>query len=317
MLLARPLVLALRATFPDAEIAGVGPGPLVDLLATDGSLDQRHAWPSEGGRAGLAHRIRSWGPDVACVLPPSFSSALWSWHTGARVRVGYRHEARDLLLTHRLKRPPRGDRHLSDEYLEIGRIVGASPAPFRLLPPSDDGLALADRRLASLGLARGGFAVIGPAAIYGPAKRWPADRFAAIGRTLGEAGLVSLVCGTNAEREACDEVARAIGSAAHSLAGDTGLPELAGLCARAGLAVCNDSGLAHLAAQLGCRTVVVFGSTSSAWTAPLGPAVRVVQRAPVCSPCFQRTCAIGTVCLTGIPPHRVASACRELMERAA
>src|SRR5262249_41073058 len=144
-----------------------------------------------------------------------------------------------------------------------------------------------------------------------------AGGFAAMGRTLAEAGLVSLVCGTKAERDACDEVARAIGPGAHSLAGDTGLPELAGLCARARLAVCNDSGLAHLAAQLGCPTVVVFGSTSSAGPAPLGPSVRAGERAPVCPPCFQRTCAIGTVCLTGIPPHRVASACRELMERAA
>src|SRR5206468_3505619 len=78
-----------------------------------------------------------------------------------------------------------------------------------------------------------------------------------------------------------------------ALAGATSLPVQAALCAIASLAVCNDSGLAHLAAAVGTPTVVIFGSTSSAWSAPLGARVRVVQRAPVCSPCFQRHCRIG------------------------
>ena len=80
----------------------------------------------------------------------------------------------------------------------------------------------------------------------------------------------------------------------------------------AAVAVCNDSGLAHLAAAVGAPTVAIFGSTSSAWTAPLGPRVRIVQRAPVCSPCFQRTCRVGTRCLTAIAVADVERACREV-----
>src|SRR5207244_11865215 len=68
----------------------------------------------------------------------------------------------------------------------------------------------------------------------------------------------------------------------------------------------------HLAAAVGTPTVVIFGSTSSAWSAPLGPRVRVVQRAPVCAPCFQRTCVIGYRCLTAIAVADVERACREV-----
>jgi heptosyltransferase-2 len=57
---------------------------------------------------------------------------------------------------------------------------------------------------------------------------------------------------------------------------------------------------------------VLFGSTSSAWTAPLGPRVAVVQRAPVCSPCFQRTCRIGYRCLEAIEVDAVERACRQV-----
>jgi heptosyltransferase-2 len=127
-----------------------------------------------------------------------------------------------------------------------------------------------------------------------------------------------LVCGTAAERETCDAVVRAAGAGARSIAGGTTLAELAGLCALARVALCNDSGLAHLTAALGVPTIAVFGSTSSAWTAPLGPAVRIVQRPPVCSPCFRRECRIGYVCLESVDERRVWNACRELLaERAA
>ena len=110
----------------------------------------------------------------------------------------------------------------------------------------------------------------------------------------------------------CEEVARQVGARAVALAGATSLPVQAALCAIASLAVCNDSGLAHLAAAVGTPTVVIFGSTSSAWSAPLGARVRVVQRAPVCSPCFQRHCRIGYGCLTAVTVAEVTRACREV-----
>ncbi|HTM57797.1 MAG TPA: glycosyltransferase family 9 protein, partial [Candidatus Udaeobacter sp.] len=112
-----------------------------------------------------------------------------------------------------------------------------------------------------------------------------------------------------AERAACDEVASSIGDGTRSLAGRTPLATLAALAAEAALAVSNDSGFAHLAAAVGAPTVVIFGSTSSAWTAPLGPRVRVIQRAPVCSPCFQRRCHIGYRCLEAIEVARVEAEC--------
>jgi heptosyltransferase-2 len=121
-----------------------------------------------------------------------------------------------------------------------------------------------------------------------------------------------VACGAANEAATCEAVARAIGGAAVSLAGRTDLLAQAGVCAAARVAVCNDSGLAHLSAALGTPTVVVFGSTSSAWTAPLGARVRVVQDAPVCAPCFQRACAIGTVCLTAVTARAVERACHEV-----
>ena len=268
--------------------------------------------------------MRAWKPDAALVLPPSFSSALDAWRTGARVRVGFAGEWRSPLLTRAVHRPSRGARHLSEEYLDLGAAMDAPAnggardeasialAPLRV---SDAAREIARNLLRQRGLADRPLALLGPGAIYGPAKRWEAERYAELGVRLAARGFAIAVCGTAAEREGCGAVAARIAKGgAHSppvasLAGETTLEALCGLCVLSAVAVCNDSGLAHLAAAVGARTIVIFGSTSSAWTAPLGARVRVIQHAPVCSPCFQRQCRIGMPCLTAISVDEVEAAC--------
>jgi heptosyltransferase-2 len=132
-----------------------------------------------------------------------------------------------------------------------------------------------------------------------------------VGRALADHGFQTVVCGVASEGAECEAVAAAVGGGAVSLAGATDLAAQAALCARASVALCNDSGLAHLCAAVGTPTVTIFGSTSSAWTAPLGPRVRVVQHAPVCAPCFQRTCRIGYRCLEAVGVERVVRTCLE------
>ena len=312
-LLARPLLHALRAAQPGAECVGVAPAPLARLLSADGALDRIEDWPAEtSARSALASRIAAAPPDVALVLPPSFSSAYFAWRTRARRRIGYRGEWREALLTDAPARPPRGDRHLSDEYVDLGAAVAAratTPPPLTL---DAEAHARARDVLAREGLDGARLVVLGPGAIYGPAKRWPTERFAELARRWAHRGYRIAVCGTASERDACEAVVRDVGPAAVSLAGATDLLSQAGVCAAAALAVCNDSGLAHLSAAVSAPTVVIFGSTSSAWTAPLGARVRVVQRAPVCSPCFQRTCRIGYRCLTAVTVDAVDAACGAL-----
>jgi heptosyltransferase II len=318
-LMARPLMHAVRAAHPDARILAVAPAPLLELLASDGVIDEALTWPAESDAAsgpsdarGLQARIAAFRAEVALVLPPSFSSAWLAARSGASMRVGFRHEWRDLLLTHPVRRPARGDLHLSREYLLLGERIGARATVVPNLVPSASALDETRATLAQHGIGDDRFVVVGPGALYGPAKRWDASRFASLGRSLASRGLRVLVCGARSERDTCLEVAAGIGSAAVSLAGETSLPVQVALCARSALAVCNDSGLAHVAAAVGAPTVALFGSTSSAWTAPLGPRVRIIQRAPVCSPCFQRTCRIGMICMTAIEVADVARACDEV-----
>jgi len=325
VLMARPLLHAVRAAHPDAEIRAVAPAALLSLLGKEGVFSAGEPWPARaerragGGTGRIAALFREWRPQAALVLPFSFSSAWFAWSTGAPVRVGYAHELRSPLLTVALRRPERGERHLSDEYLALGEPVGAGVAPeaLPLLAVSAEGETAARellaRRLAPRlpqGLPR--FAVMAPRSAYGPAREWPLARFAALARRLVTRGLPVIVCGTASERETCARVAEQAGEGVVSAAGDTDLPALAALVRNAALAVCNDSGLAHLAGAVGTPTVTLYGSTSSAWTAALGPRVRILQHPPVCAPCFRRTCRIGYRCLTALELDEVDGACREI-----
>jgi len=312
-LMARPLLHGLRRAHPAAEIRAVGPGPLLALLEVERAFDAGEPWPAtRAARRALAQRLWRWRPDAALVLPFSFSSASFARATGAAMRVGYGHELRSFMLTHPRRRVDRGELHLSREYLALGEVLGVTPVTLPVLATTAAGRAAAAALVARAAPGAKGFAVMAPRSAYGPARQWPAERFAALARDLSEGGTPVLVCGTARERQTCDQVAAGAGRGVVSVAGETELPALAALVGRAAVAVCNDSGLAHLAGAVGTPTLTLYGSTSSAWTAALGPRVRVLQRPPVCSPCFRRTCRIGYRCLTALTVEEVGRACREI-----
>jgi lipopolysaccharide export system permease protein len=115
------------------------------------------------------------------------------------------------------------------------------------------------------------------------AKRWPAERFAAIARRLFGgplAGARVILLGA-AERDG--EVTRAIatsldadGVPALNL-GRMGLLAAAALLERATLCIGNDNALTHLAAAAGAPTLTLFGATDERVRAPYGKRTQTLR----------------------------------------
>jgi ADP-heptose:LPS heptosyltransferase len=109
-----------------------------------------------------------------------------------------------------------------------------------------------------------------------PARRWPAERFAAVGRAETAAGRRVVVTAGPGEEALAQAVAARSGPGAATLASPS-LPALASAVAAAGRVVCGDTGIAHLATALRTPSVVLFGPVSPASWGP--PADRPRHRA--------------------------------------
>ncbi len=108
------------------------------------------------------------------------------------------------------------------------------------------------------------------------AKNWPCRRFIALARRIREeAGVPVRFCIGEADAALALELEQA-GEGPHVL-DNLSLPELAGLLALGAGYVGNDSGVSHLAACVGAKSVVVFGPSDDRLWAPRGRQVHVVR----------------------------------------
>jgi len=154
-------------------------------------------------------------------------------------------------------------------------------------------------------------AVLCPGAEYGPAKRWPAEHFAALATRLLADGFQVWIVGSPNDKDAAAELLRHLGTIAEErrvrdLTGRTDLGTAIDLLSLARVVVSNDSGLMHAAAAVGAPLVALFGSSSPIYTPPLAASARIARIDIKCSPCFKRECPLGHLrCLQDLAPAAV------------
>lgn len=298
--------------------------------------------------ADAMHPLRRGGFDLALVLPNSPRSALEMWLARIPKRIGYARPWRSFFLTTAV--PSRPDAvqmrkrsvpeiknliasgaarepfyaglsesaHQMHDYLHLVAALGANPAP---LPPQlavtpGEMKAVAQKfNLTSQFTNDRPLFGLNPGAEYGPAKRWPPDRFIAAAREIQKrTNCVWLIFGGKADVVLANEIESAISAkapAAVNLAGQTSLRELCAVMKLCRVVLTNDTGPMHVAAAVGTPVVVPFGSTSPELTGPVSSSrVRhyLVKSDAVCSPCFLRECPIDFRCMAGITIERVVEA---------
>jgi len=91
-----------------------------------------------------------------------------------------------------------------------------------------------------------------------PRRRWPPERFAAVGDALAAAGAHVVVTGTQSERAIVEKVVDTMHAKGLNLAQRLSLGGLAGLFARSRVLVSNDTGPLHLASAVGTPTVGIY-----------------------------------------------------------
>jgi heptosyltransferase II len=195
--------------------------------------------------------------------------------------------------------------HHTTQFLRIAERVGArvDTVQFATNRTKDVGLAVA-----KIGLC--------PGAEYGPAKRWPADRFAEAAALVSEKSDAKWVLfGTASDRALGEQIATALGDSCTNRIGETTIEQLIDELGECRLLLTNDTGTMHLAAFLGLPVVAIFGSTEPRLTGPLGNGQIIVRHHVECSPCFLRECPIDFRCMKAVSAQEVADAVLSILDK--
>lgn len=307
-----PAIQTYRQAHPHTRLVMLVKPHFADLWTLHHAIDEIWTLPDNPGsllrtiRRAVAARFRT-----AFIFPHSFRSALVPFLARIPERIGMHGHSRDWMLT-RVVQPPSipGREHQCHEYMTL---FGVSEYPVetpRLTLPETLRVG-ALHRLADLETPR---AALLPGAAYGPAKRWPAEYYIALGgmlKTELHCGIVLL--GSASERDLCAQVAGGIGPGTVNLAGQTSLPEFAAILSQCALVVSNDSGGMHLAAAVGAPVLAIFGITDPQKTGPLGPKARVLQESARRSRDIERVSEEADLSLRRIRPEQALEAARTLL----
>jgi ADP-heptose:LPS heptosyltransferase len=250
-LTAVPALRALARAFPGFRRVLAAPSRLRPLVELSGTVDAIAPTAHLEGvtlpvRPALAVNLHGRGPQSHAVLLA----------TGAERVVAFTHpevaSSRDHPRWH-------ADEHEVHRWCRLLTEEGvpADPRRLDLSPPK-----------ASLPDGARGATIVHPGAASA-ARRWPAERFAAVARAEADDGRSVVVTGTPGEVNLAEEVAARAGLPDNSVvAGRTDLRGLAAVVAAAGRVVCGDTGVAHLATALRTPSVVLFGPVSPAHWGP-------------------------------------------------
>lgn len=325
-----PAVRAIKRGRPDAHITILTPAKLEDLWKIVPEVDSIIAFDPPAGRGiiralrgcfhawKVARLVRGRGFEAAVLFPNSLRVAIEAWLSAIPRRVGFAgHTGRGLFLNQVLREkkrkgakkaaPATPPEHQVHHYLRLAEFIGAaiSAADLEIEPATPPG-----RKVARIAVC--------PGAEYGPAKRWPAERFAEVIKTLSAARECEwVIVGTAKDRAIADEITAATDTPPNveNLCGRTSLAALITTLRGCDVLLTNDTGTMHLAALLGVRTLSIFGSTEPKLTGPLGSGHVILREQVECSPCFLRKCPIDFRCMKAIEPGHVTLALKKLLRQ--
>ena len=343
VLTATPALRALRGAYPQATIdlllthhtqALMAHSKLVNTLISSDNFRFFH--PSEVLQPGLLKeglavlgQVRRRGYDAVVLLhhlttrAGAMKYATIAKVSGAQTIVGLGPgHKRDSFLTHAVPDLGFGAKHEIDYWLAVVALLGAKSDDRRMdLPVSPADRAWADLMLAVNwpGSRTGPVVVVHPGSGgFSPARRWPAEHFAAVADYLAEQGANIILVGTAGD--GTEAVRAAMHTTPTDLTGQTSLHQLAALLQQTDLFIGGDSGVTHLASAGGGPLVAIFGPTNAAAWGPLGPNQQTLQAGLPCVPCAYAGHKVGLrlgcearTCLKLITPAQVIAAANRLL----
>lgn len=260
-----PAAVALRRTFPDSEIVWCVDKRFAGIVELCGAVDRAVVWPKDmPERKAVLADLGEF--DFAFDLQGLLKSALLVASVKAGRKLGYHWRREFAWLFTQSVRPDPSSLHVSDQYVDVVRAVGAEAdrAEFMLSPNPDD-----VTKVSSLVSGEGPLVICNAGAGWA-SKRWPAGHFASLANTLHAQGARVGFIGAPSDEAVFAEVVAAGASNVINLVGKTSVRELVALISLADAHVGGDTGSSHISAALGKPAIGLYSVTRPERTCPYG-----------------------------------------------
>lgn len=265
VILTTPMLRALKAQYPGLRLHFAVRREFSDLLRRNPHIDRLISVDTTQGSQALRSlnlQLTRERFDAVFDLQNNFRSRLLRNGLSRNTHVIDKRGWRRLLLLKTGLNLYRGIDPVPERYMETASRYGITPDARGPELHLDDTL----RGNARLKLRAAGWQDARPMIGLCPGarhhtKRWPAERFAALGRLLLDRGFDIAVFGANDEMETADRLHRLHPARVHNCCGRLALMENAAAMQHCTAVFANDSGLMHMATAVGVPVVAVFGST--------------------------------------------------------
>jgi lipopolysaccharide heptosyltransferase II len=252
----------MREAYPEAHIAYLAEREAASLLEHNPYLNEIISYDMKKNvfsQMLFYIRLRNRRFDLAIDFFGNPRTALLTYATGARVRIGLDGRTRSGLYTHRIKDDGRPKTAIQF-YFQFLQALGVEPASTK----TQIFLTEDEQREARIYLQWNGVDVARPiVALHTgaswPAKVWPPERFAELADQIIArlSAQVILTQGPKDHQIVSDVSRRCVGSV--KVLDSLPLRQLAAVLSHANVCVANDSGPMHIAVAVGAKTIGIFG----------------------------------------------------------
>jgi heptosyltransferase-2 len=315
-ILAWPALANLKRNYSESQIWVAAHSWVKDLFTMDALYEGIIPLPGKTNLKNLyasAQKLKERDFDLGILLTNSFSSALLFYLARIPHRWGNKKDGRGLFLTRKISVPEQNPVHQVRYYLDLLSGLGLREYTSELIlrVPSEI-QKQTEARLRSLRIEKKRpLVIINPGAFYGSAKRWPPSKYAELAALLQDKHNAQiLIIGSADETRLAESISSLMRESPVIMAGQTTLPQLAGVISFADLFISNDSGPMHLANSLKIPVVALFGPTDPKKTGPYQPPHVLIHKGAPCWPCSYRECPFEHRCMMNISVQETLQACQ-------
>lgn len=327
VIMASPLIAALKQKFPDAKLSWLVTPLAANLLSENAQLDEvivlpqnefkelwkeQRYWQFFKQIKAFAGSLKARKFDLVLDTQGLLKSGSWAWFSGAKRRIGLGSREGSQYLMSEVLAKDKSDPEISSEYKALANYLGCDIADFSMNIPfsqqtEHDALSLLPEQLANQS-----YAVFCPFTTR-PQKHWFDEHWLRLAGLLNkELALPVLIIGGPDDATKTEKLVASSDSIYRPMSQPTLLQSNA-LINNAKLLVGVDTGMTHAGIAQQTPTIALFGSTRPYLHTNFQDSV-VIYLDKSCAPCARKpTCGGQFHCMNDITPDMVLQSVRKVL----